>query len=108
MLNALTVGLVQFGTDYLYAAKLGGKVTQQTSAKEDTSSSTRKADLAESSSTSFECNFMKLDTSSSSAQVTLHSDVKQLHHVIYSIQFTIVLYNQVASLHPLIILCQWK
>ena len=67
MLNALTVGLVQFGTDYLYAAKLGGKVTQQTSAKEDTSSSTRKADLAESSSTSFECNFMKLDTSSSSA-----------------------------------------
>jgi len=57
-----------FGTDYLYAAKLGGKVTQQTSAKEDSSSSTQKADLAESSSTSFAFNFMSLDTSSSKAQ----------------------------------------
>jgi len=57
-----------FGTDYLYAAKLGGKVTQQTSAREDTSSSSQKADLAESSSASFGYNFMKLDTSSSSAQ----------------------------------------
>lgn len=57
-----------FGTDYLYAAKLGGKVTQQTSAKEKASSSTQKADLAESSSASFGFNFMKLDTSSSSAQ----------------------------------------
>ena len=92
---------MQFGTDYLYAAKLGGKVTQQTSAREDTSSSSQKADLAESSSASFGYNFMKLDTSSSSAQVSLHSAVKQLHHVIYSIQFAIVLYNRPVYTHLL-------
>ena len=73
MLNALTVGLVQFGTDYLYAAKLGGKVTQQSSTTANSDSATQSADLAESASASFAFNFMKLDSSSEKSRVCLHS-----------------------------------
>jgi len=66
-----------FGTDYLYAAKLGGKVTQQSSTTSNSDSTSQSEDLSESSSVSFAYNFMKLDSSSEAARSDTVANNKQ-------------------------------
>jgi len=58
----------RFGTDYLRSAKLGGKVSQQTSAQAESQSSISNSELSKQSSTSFQHNFVKLGTDESKSQ----------------------------------------